>query len=72
MIIYTPTKYEVALTNAEAKTIEDCREVIGGIIESLVKKDCDTLETEDMLLSKANLLETSRHLQLLLEIESMY
>lgn len=72
MIVYTPTKYEVALTNTEIKTIEDCREIIGNIVETLEKKDCDTLETEDMLLSKANLLETSRRLQILLEIESMY
>lgn len=72
MIIYTPTKYEVKLTNTEIKTIEDCREVINDIIESLTKKDCDTLETESMLFSKANLLDMSRRLQLLLEIEAMY
>ncbi len=72
MIIYTPTKYEVALTSTEIKTIEDCKEVINDIVESLTKKDCDTLETEDMLLSKANLLDMSRRLQLLLEIEAMY
>lgn len=72
MIIYTPTKYEVALTNIETKTIEDCREVINNIVESLTKKDCDTLETENMLLSKENLVDMSRRLQLLLEVEAMY
>ena len=72
MIVYTPTKYEVTLTNTEIKTIEDCKEVIKNIIETLEKKDCDTLETEDMLVSKANLLDVSRRLELLLEIEAMY
>jgi len=72
MVIYYPTEINVELTERETETIQNCREVINDIIESLTKKDCDTLETENMLISKASLLDMSRRLQLLLEIEKMY
>ena len=72
MVIYYPTEIKVELTERETETIQNCREVINDMIESLTKTNCDMLETEDRLISKENLLDMSRRLQLLLEIEKMY
>lgn len=72
MIIYNPTEIKVELTERETKTIQSCREVIKDIIDSLNRRDCDSLVTEGMLLSKENLLDMSRRLELLLEVEAMY
>jgi len=72
MVIYYPTEINVELTERETETIQNCREVINDIVESLTKANCDMLDTKEILISKASLLDMSRRLELLLEIKSMY
>lgn len=72
MVIYYPTEIKVELTERETETIQNCREVINDIVESLTKTNCAMLDTEEILISKANLQDMSRRLELLLKIKSMY